>query len=455
MDMFVIRGGRPLRGSVSVSGAKNAALPLMAASIAADGPVRLRGVPDLADVKTLSQVLTALGVHIERAPSGELILQAVDTRPCEAPYDLVRKMRASICVLGPLLGRRGQARVSLPGGCNIGHRPIDLHLHGLEALGADLRVEQGYIVARADRLVGATVDLGGPHGSTVTGTCNIMMAAVLAEGTTTILSAACEPEVADLGRLLKTLGARITGLGTPTVQIHGVKSLGEAVHEIIPDRIEAATLMMAAAATRGHVRVSGVRIGHLQAVIHVLRQVGVDVEPSLSRSGVECLEVAAGRGLNAIDCTALPYPAFPTDLQAQLTTLLTQARGTSIVVDRVFPNRFMHVSELCRMGANIRCADAAAIIQGPSTLQSANVMASDLRASAGLVIAGLIARGETAIRRIYHLDRGYERLESKLQTLGADVRRIQETEFESKATVAASPLAASVEDMDDRPARAA
>jgi UDP-N-acetylglucosamine 1-carboxyvinyltransferase len=426
MDMFVIRGGKPLQGTVTVSGSKNAALPLMAASILASGPVHLRRVPNLADVTTLSHVLGSLGVRVARGPEGGLSLQVVDERSCEAPYDLVRKMRASICVLGPLVARRGRARVSLPGGCNIGHRPIDIHLRGLQALGADIRVEQGYVVATARRLKGAVIDLAGPCGSTVTGTCNIMAAAALAEGRSILRNVAREPEVVDLGELLIQLGARVSGLGTSTIEIEGVRELGSATHTVIPDRIEAGTLMIAAAATGGHVRIERVSTVHLAAVITTLRSAGAQVESSADAAGVDVIEVAARRPLHAVDCTALPYPAFPTDLQAQMTSLLTSVAGDSTIADHVFPNRFMHVSELCRMGAEIHCKASTAMIRGGARLQGANVMASDLRASAGLVIAGLMAEGETTIRRIYHLDRGYERLEERLSHLGADVRRLRD-----------------------------
>lgn len=449
MDMFVIRGGKPLHGTVTVSGSKNAALPLMAASILASGPVHLRGVPSLADVNTLSHVLESLGVRVERSSDGDLTLRVVDERPCEAPYDLVRKMRASICVLGPLVARRGRARVSLPGGCNIGHRPIDIHLRGLQALGADVRVEQGYVVAAARRLKGAHVDLAGPCGSTVTGTCNIMAAAALADGRSILRNVAHEPEVVDLGEFLIQLGARISGLGTSTIEIEGVRELGSATHTVIPDRIEAGTLMMAAAATRGHVRIERTSTEHLAAVITTLRSAGAQIESSTGPSGIEVIEVVVPQLLQAVDCTALPYPAFPTDLQAQLTSLLTKANGESTIADQVFPNRFMHVSELCRMGADIRCEVSKAVIRGGTQLQGANVMASDLRASAGLVIAGLMADGETTIRRIYHLDRGYERLEAKLHLLGADVRRVRD------GAPATTPILRPIEFNENDAARAA
>lgn len=424
--MFVVRGGAALRGTVPVSGSKNAALPLMAAAIAADEPIRLRGVPQLADVATLSEVLRSVGVAVDREPGGALRLHSTDATNCVAPYDVVRKMRASVCVLGPLLGRRGRACVSLPGGCNIGHRPIDLHLRGLAALGARIRIEKGYVVATAKRLRGSVVDLAGPCGTTVTGTCNVMMAAVFAEGTTTITSAAREPEVVDLGGLLNACGARIRGLGSSVVQIEGVESLRGGDYPVIPDRIEAATLMMAAAATKGEVTLTGVRSDHVGAVIELLRSIGIGLDVFAQTDGRSVVHVHRTGTLKPVRCTAIPYPGLPTDVQAQLTSLMTLAPGTSVVTDSVFPGRFMHVPELCRMGADVRHEHDSAIVQGGRPLQGASVMASDLRASAALAIAGLAAEGETSIRRIYHLDRGYERLEEKLGQLGADVKRVRD-----------------------------
>jgi UDP-N-acetylglucosamine 1-carboxyvinyltransferase len=391
----------------------------MAAALAVDGRTVLRGVPDLADVRTLAELLRVLGAHVERADGGSLLIEPRDRQPHVADYELVRKMRAGVCVLGPLLGRRGRAVVSLPGGCNIGHRPIDLHLKGLAALGADIRIERGYVVAEARRLRGASLYLGGPCGSTVTGTCNVMAAAVFAKGVTTIEAAACEPEVVNLGEFLVRAGARIEGLGTPTVRIQGVEQLAGAEAEIIPDRIEAATLMIAAAVTRGRVDVANVVPTHLTALIEKLREIGVRIEQR-----ADCVSVSARGTLRCSDCIALPHPGLPTDVQAQLTALLTMATGISVVTDKVFPDRFMHVAELARMGAAIRREGASAIISGPARLSGASVMASDLRASAALVLAALAAEGESVVRRIYHLDRGYERLELKLQGLGADVQRV-------------------------------
>jgi UDP-N-acetylglucosamine 1-carboxyvinyltransferase len=452
MDMFCVRGGTPLRGKVAISGSKNASLPMMAAAIAIDGPLTLRGVPSLADVTSLSSVLQSLGVDVERTSSGALRLESVDPRLCEAPYELVRKMRASVCVLGPLLGRRGEARVSLPGGCNIGNRPIDLHLKGLEALGAQIQLDRGYVIARASRLRGATIDLCGPAGSTVTGTCNVLMAAIFAEGTTTITSAACEPEVVDLGCLLNRAGAKIAGLGTPVLKIEGVQRLSSTEHAVIPDRIEAATLLIAAAATRGEVEIQGALVGHLRGVIDVLRAAGVDIDVFATTAGRENIVASRNGQLRSVHCSASPYPGFPTDVQAQLTSLLTLAPGESSVTDTVFPTRFMHVPELCRLGADIRCDQGTAIIHGGTPLQGASVMASDLRASAGLLIAALAAQGTSEIRRIYHLDRGYERLEVKLQQLGASVVRVRD---EVAGTVPMSAATSEVESEAPRPAKAA
>ncbi len=419
MDMLVVRGGRPLRGTVKVGGAKNAALPIMAASLVANGTTVLHGVPDLVDVTTLSHVLRSLGAQVERRADGALLITVVDQQPCLADYELVRRMRASVCVLGPLLGRRKRACVSLPGGCNIGHRPIDLHLKGLRALGAEITIERGYVFAKADRLRGADIYLGGSFGSTVTGTCNVMSAAILAEGTTTISAAACEPEVVDLGNMLNAMGARIEGLGTPLLRIEGVRALNAVEHTVIPDRIEAATLMIAAAMTRGELTIENVCADHLAAVTDVVRAAGATVTVEGST-----MQVRAGTTLRPVDVTALPYPGIPTDVQAQLTALLSLAGGISVVTDKVFPDRFMHIPELMRLGANIRREGASAIISGTDRFSGTCVMASDLRASAALLLAAIAADGESVIRRVYHLDRGYERLERKLNLVGADIRRV-------------------------------
>lgn len=481
MDMFVVQGGRRLSGRVRVSGAKNAALPIMAAALLADGPTVLHGVPELVDVATLGQLLVSLGMRVERVappdipadasaaplaaagafddpfdsapdpnedttvddspvpfpfgPAGAagtgssgalpdtppLRLEVVSENQCVAEYELVRRMRAGVCVLGPLLARRGRACVSLPGGCNIGDRPIDLHLKGLAALGADLKVDRGYVFARAKRLRGARIYLGGAFGSTVTGTCNVMSAATLADGLTTIEAAACEPEVVDLGNCLNAMGAKISGLGTPFLQIEGVDALTGCEHSIIPDRIEAATLMIASAVTLGDVILDNVCVEHLTAVVEKLREIGVTIE-AVGR----LVRVTVRDELRATDCIMLPYPGVPTDVQAQLMSLLTIIPGLSIITDKVFPDRFMHAAELARMGARIRREGPSAIVSGVRGLSGASVMASDLRASAALVLAALAAEGDSVIRRIYHLDRGYDRLEHKLNDLGASILRRQD-----------------------------
>jgi UDP-N-acetylglucosamine 1-carboxyvinyltransferase len=415
---LVITGGVPLAGSVRASGSKNAALPMMAASILADEPVRLEGVPRLADVQTLSLVLGELGVATAWTPEGVLLLETADPRPVRAEYELVRRMRASFCVLGPLLAKRRSAMVSLPGGCAIGDRPVDLHLAGLAAMGADLRIEHGYVVARTDRLRGATVRLLGPRGPTVTGTANVLSAAVLARGETTIVGAAIEPEIVDLGNLLAAMGARIDGLGTATIRVTGVDQLGGAVHRVIPDRIEAATLLLAAAITRGSATVTGVMPEHLGAVLAKLDAAGFQV--ALADDAVT---LAADGPPRPVDVTAIPYPGIPSDVQAQWTALLSLARGRSTVCDRVFPGRFMHVAELNRLGAQVECRDGAALISGAARLAGAAVTATDLRASAALVLAGLAAEGVTTIDHSEHLDRGYERLDEKLRRLGARIER--------------------------------
>ncbi len=432
--MFTIRGGKPLRGITAVGGAKNAALPIMAAALAADSASVLHQVPDLSDVTTLSQVLMSLGMLVERRVDGTMRLEVINAQPCLADYELVRRMRASVCVLGPLLARRQRACVSLPGGCNIGHRPIDLHLKGLAALGAEITIERGYVFAQAGRLKGTDIYLGGPCGSTVTGTCNVMTAAALAQGVTVISAAACEPEVVNLGQYLNAMGAKIEGLGTPLLRIDGVDQLRGAEHTIIPDRIEAVTLIIAGAITRGRLRISGVCLEHLAGVLDVLRSIGVRIEAQGTTVAVSVPEA-----LRPSDITALPYPGIPTDVQAQLTALLCLADGISVVTDKVFPDRFLHIPELCRMGARIRREGASGIISGVPKLSGSCVMASDLRASAALLLAGLAADGESVIRRIYHLDRGYERLERKLNMLGADISRVTDAPAHLPSSLQPSP----------------
>ena len=423
MDAMELTGGRRLKGRVRASGAKNAALPIMAAAILADGPVRLKNVPDLADIRTMTKLLVRLGVRVEREPeSGDMVLENINTSRNVAPYEIMRTMRAGICVLGPLVARRGQVEVSLPGGCAIGDRPVDLHLKGLRALGAKLDVKHGFIVGGCKRLRGTEMYMGGPFGSSVTGTGNVVMAAVLAKGQTVIEAAACEPEVQELCRMLVKMGASIQGIGSPRLVIEGVLRLSGAEHTVIPDRIEAGTLLLAGAATGGDVTVEGARWNDLFALVHVLREAGAEVEHF-----DDTIHVRAVKRLRSVDVTTLPFPGFPTDLQAQMMAALTVADGISVITEKIYPDRFMHVAELSRMGARIRKEGNAAVVHGMRRLSGAPVMASDLRASAALVIAGLVAEGTTTISRIYHLDRGYEKIEDKLKRLGAQVKRVKES----------------------------
>jgi UDP-N-acetylglucosamine 1-carboxyvinyltransferase len=420
MDSLLIKGGTPLHGEVPISGAKNAVLPILAATLLTREPCVIRHAPDLSDVKFMGRILESLGAQV-RLDGGTIHVHAKKVKGV-GDYDLIRKMRASVCILGPLLGRLREASVSYPGGCVIGARPIDLHLKGLAALGARITIEAGYVHARARRLVGAPVFLGGRVGPTVLGTANVMMAAALAEGITIIESAACEPEVVDLANFLNAMGAKITGAGSPTITIAGVEELHGAQHEVIPDRIEAATFAIAAAATHGDVTLQGARADHLQAVLDKLQEAGVKVE----RRGT-ALRVQRGPRLKPVDVTTLPYPGFPTDAQAQMMVLMALTPGISIITERIFESRFMHVSELARLGADIAIEGPSAIVKGGRPLSGAPVMASDLRASAALVIAGLVARGTTQVNRIYHLDRGYENIDAKLRALGARVQRVKES----------------------------
>ena len=420
MDRFVIEGGVPLQGEVAVSGAKNAALPILAATILADGECRLEGVPRLRDLGTMLKILGTLGVEAAWQDDGSLLTRVVDPSLTRAPYELVKTMRASICVLGPLLGRRGRAEVSFPGGCVIGPRPVDLHLTGLEALGARIRVEGGYIEAEGIAGDGdREIYLGGPFGPTVTGTANVLSMAVLTPGTTVIQSAACEPEVIDLARFLVSMGADIQGIGSPTLAVRGVDRLQGGTWRVIPDRIEAGTLLCAAAMTRGAVTVRNVVPAHLTAPLAILSRMGVQVR----RRGEDALHVLANDRSRPVDVVTLPYPGFPTDLQAQFMALLSLADGNSFVTEKIYPERFIHVPELQRMGARIRKEGPTAIVEGVERLSGCPVMASDLRASAALVVAGLAARGTTTVERVYHIDRGYERIEEKLAALGARIER--------------------------------
>lgn len=434
MDTFHIEGGRRLEGTIRVNGSKNAALPIMAAALLADGPVVLRDVPDLADIQSMKKLLDELGCEVAASEPGSgpstLSITVTDQTASHARYDIVRTMRASICVLGPMLAKRGKARVSMPGGCAIGERPVDLHLRGLQALGAEIDLDGGDIIATAPRgrLRGNTVFLGGPFGSTVLGTANVMSAAVLAEGITTIESAACEPEIVDLADLLNAMGAKIAGAGTPRITIEGVKNLGGAEHTIMPDRIEAGTFMCAAAITNGSLVIENTPFDAMLAVVDRLEELGVAVERlnSGDPQRVTC-RVTTGRVLRPIRVTTQPHPGFPTDLQAQLMALLCLADGNSIVTEKVFPERFLHVAELSRMGAELHRQGATVVVTGVRELRGAPVMASDLRASASLVLAGLAARGITVVNRVYHLDRGYEKLEQRLNTLGASIRRMPDS----------------------------
>jgi len=419
MESFLIKGGVPLHGEVAISGSKNAALPIMAAALLTEEPCVIRRVPDLSDTRFMARILESLGADV-KFERGTLTVHAQKIRGY-ADYELVRKMRGSICIMGPLLGRLKQARVSLPGGCVIGARPINLHLKGFETLGAKIKIEGGYVDATAKHLGGTIMFLGGRAGSTVLGTANLMMAATLATGVTVIESAACEPEVVDLAGFLAAMGAKISGAGSPTITITGVRKLHGVEHEVIPDRIEAATFAIAAAVTNGEVTLKGARADHLHALTDKLNEAGVAVE----RRG-ERLRARRRGPLKAVDVTTLPYPGFPTDVQAQMMSLLALAPGISIITERIFESRFMHVSELARLGADIEIEGPSAIVKGGRPLSGAPVMASDLRASAALVIAGLAAKGTTQVNRIYHLDRGYENIDGKLRQLGARIQRVEE-----------------------------
>jgi UDP-N-acetylglucosamine 1-carboxyvinyltransferase len=420
MESLLIKGGVPLHGEVHISGAKNAVLPILAATLLTSEPCVIRQVPNLSDVKFMGQILNWLGAQVKF--DGDSVRVQAGKIKGSGDYDLVRKMRGSICIMGPLLGRLKTATVSLPGGCIIGARPINLHLKGFQSLGARVTIEKGYVHASARRLTGAPVFLGGRAGSTVLGTANVMMAATLAEGVTVIESAACEPEVVDLANFLKAMGAQISGAGSPTITVTGVKKLHGAEHHVIPDRIEAATYAIAAVATNGEVTIRGGRAEQLHAVLDKLSDVGAKIE----RNGA-ALTVRRNGRLKPVDITTLPYPGFPTDVQAQMMALMTVTPGISIITERIFESRFMHVSELGRLGADIEIEGPSAIVKGGKSLSGAPVMASDLRASAALVIAGLAARGTTQINRVYHIDRGYENLDGKLRQLGARIQRIEES----------------------------
>jgi UDP-N-acetylglucosamine 1-carboxyvinyltransferase len=416
MDRLIIQGGVRLAGEIRISGAKNSALPLMCAALLTRGQLTLSNVPHLRDVTTMLRLLAQMGVEVSLDDRLGLTLNAERLSEPLAPYDLVKTMRASILVLGALVARCGVARVSLPGGCAIGLRPVDVHIKGLQALGAEISVEQGYITARAKRLKGATIvmDL-----VTVTGTENLMMAACLAEGTSVLENAAREPEVVDLATCLRAMGARVAGAGTDVITIEGVARLNGAAHRIMPDRIETGTFLAAAAATGGRVVLHGTDAGLLEAVLSKLREAGAELQ-----TGNGTISLSMPGRPKAVDVRTAPYPAFPTDMQAQLMALNAVAEGTAVITETVFENRFMHAQELQRLGADIEISGNAAVVRGVGKLQGAAVMATDLRASASLVIAGLVAEGETTVDRIYHLDRGYECIEEKLAQLGARIRRV-------------------------------
>ena len=416
MYKLVIRGGKRLKGEVRISGAKNSALPLIAATLLTEGCNSFSNIPQLRDINTISKLMRKLGVEVK---GGDVMqLDASNLHSYEAPYDLVKTMRASILVLGPLVARLGRARVSLPGGCAIGPRPVDLHLKSLENMGVKITLDRGYIVAECRKLKGARLYF---DVSTVTGTENIMMAATLAKGTTVLENAAKEPEVEELALVLNKMGARIEGAGTDVITIEGVKTLHSVEHTIMPDRIEAGTYMITAGITQGDITLLHCNVNHLSAIVEKLEEIGLKI--TLENRG---LRVVGNASLKSTDVKTLPYPGFPTDMQAQIMVLLCLAEGSSIISETIFQDRFMHVGELKRMGADIRLEGNSAIVNGVKKLCGAPVMANDLRASASLVLAGLVAQGVTEVTRVYHLDRGYERMEEKLSQLGADIKRVGE-----------------------------
>ena len=421
-NLFKVSKAAPLKGEVQVGGAKNAALPILAACILTDETVTLKNVPDLSDIRYMIEILEQIGVEAVNTKPHTWRLEAKSVNHV-APYELVRKMRASVCLLGPLVGRMRRAEVSIPGGCVIGPRPIDLHIKGLQKLNCNVTLSKGYVQVDASAIKGNFIFLGGRNGSTVTGTANIVMASVLAPGTTHIECAACEPEIVDLCNMLVKMGAKIEGIGSPSLTITGVRQLHGCTHSIISDRIEAGTFVIAAAITRGDVTVKGIEPKRLSAFLDKLEETGLNIE-----TGEDYIHVLPYKNpLKPVDVITLPHPGYPTDLQAQLIALMTQADGISIITERIYPNRFMHVPELQRMGAIISIEGTSAIVKGVTRLSGAPVMASDLRASAALVLAGLAAEGETWVQRIYHLDRGYEHFEEKLSSIGAKIERLDES----------------------------
>ena len=421
MDKIIVRGGQKLSGKVEISGAKNSALPILAASIMAEEPSIIHHVPKLKDVQTMLEILQFLGVEAQWIGPETLKIDPSGFNQNNAPYELVRKMRASICLLGPLLGKTKKATVSMPGGCVIGPRPIDLHLKGLKALNAQIQIEHGDVVADGSKMRGADVFLGGRFGSSVLATANIMMAACLTKGITTIESAACEPEIVDLAEFLTKMGAKIEGAGSHVIRIEGQSRLKGTEHRIIPDRIEAGTYLVAAAVTGGSIHLERANFRHLFAVIDKLRETGTKIQ-----ADENTIHVTRSGSLKVVDVTTFPYPGFPTDMQAQMMALMSVTEGISVISEKIYPERFMHISELNRLGAKISLEGNSAVIVGKKILSGAPVMASDLRASAALILAGLLAEGETEIHRVYHLDRGYERIEEKLRLLGADIERVPE-----------------------------
>ena len=427
MDRLIVEGGRELEGRIAAAGSKNAVLPQLAAAILTREPLRITGAPRLADVRTMLAVLSELGVGGEQSEDGTVEVCAEGDLVPRAGWDNVRKMRGSVCVLGPLLARCGRAEVSLPGGCVFGVRPIDLHLKGMEALGARVRVEHGFVVAEAPPggLRGAPMYLGSAFGSSVLGTANVLMAATLAQGETTIQGAACEPEVVDLAECLISMGAKIRGHGSPCIEVEGVEELSGTSHRVIPDRIEVGTYVLAGALAGGRVRVEGCRPAHLAVLLERLSEAAVPVEVGPDWIETQAYDPRAER-LRSTAVTTHPYPGFPTDLQAQWMALMSLADGLSVIDERIYPDRWMHLPELERLGALVRRQGTMAVVRGTESLSGAPVTASDLRASAALVLAGLVARGETEVHRVYHIDRGYERIEERLASLGAAIRRVQD-----------------------------
>jgi UDP-N-acetylglucosamine 1-carboxyvinyltransferase len=423
MEILKIHGGNTLHGDISVSGSKNAALPQFAAALLTSEETILENVPDLSDIRFMGEILEHLGANIERVGKNTWKIIPTNLHP-NAPYELVRKMRASICLLGPLVARLKKAKIPMPGGCVIGHRPIDLHLLALNEMGAQVSLNQGVVEVDGSSMKPTSIFIGGRHGSTVTGTANAIMASVLTSGTTLLDGAACEPEIVDLCTMLGKMGAQISGIGSHLLEITGVEKLHGCKHRVIPDRIEAATYIMAGAISRGSIRVHGMNPGHLGAFSKVMKESGVLLNPVAD----DIISVSTDpNGLKPFELITLPYPGFPTDLQAQACALACTIPGLSILTERVYPSRFMHVPELLRMGAEVSLEGASAIVKGGKVLNGAPVMASDLRASAALILAGLVSEGETWIHRIYHLDRGYELLDEKLKGLGADIERLPES----------------------------